>query len=125
MNRDDHTVESFREDLEHIINSNDVDKDAPDFILAQYLIDCLAAYEKAVGDKLYFDVNEKITKLDRLSIGEASGVFFNETCQILCCNECAKEIVVENKTLINCPHCGKPFKHGWDALYGRAPMSKS
>ncbi len=54
------TIESFREDLEHIIHLNEMDKDAPDFILAQYLLDCLAAYEKAVWAKLYFDTNEKI-----------------------------------------------------------------
>lgn len=51
------TIESFRENLEHIIRSNEMDKNVPDFILAQYLLDCLFAYEKAVWAKLYFDTN--------------------------------------------------------------------
>lgn len=40
----------FRTELEHIINRNSKENgsDTPDFILAEYLADCLVAFDKAV-----------------------------------------------------------------------------
>lgn len=41
----------FRKDLEHIINCNSMEggSDTPDFILAEYLADCLQAYDRALA----------------------------------------------------------------------------
>ena len=41
----------FTKDLEHLINRHSVDNETntPDFILAQYLVDCLTAYAIAVS----------------------------------------------------------------------------
>ena len=43
----------FREDLEHAINrlSMENGSDTPDFILAEYLADCLSAFDKAVSHR--------------------------------------------------------------------------
>ena len=43
-------MSKFREDLEVLINKNSKEKgsDTPDFILADYLADCLDAFDKAV-----------------------------------------------------------------------------
>lgn len=42
--------ESFRTELEHLINSHSMENgsDTPDFILAEYLADCLDAFDKAL-----------------------------------------------------------------------------
>lgn len=34
---------------------------------------------------------------------------------VLCCNECAQEIYVQDAPK-KCPRCKNKFKHGWDAL---------
>lgn len=41
----------FRAELEHIINRSSMENgsNTPDFILAEYLADCLAAFDKAVN----------------------------------------------------------------------------
>lgn len=41
---------ALREDIEHAINCNSAENgsDTPDFLLAEFLTDCLAAYDKAV-----------------------------------------------------------------------------
>ena len=48
---------SLRKDIKHAINCNSAENgsDTPDFILAEYLTDCLAAYDRAViaRDKWY------------------------------------------------------------------------
>jgi len=43
-------MEDFRKELEQLINrfSKENGSNTPDFILAEYLEDCLAAYDKAV-----------------------------------------------------------------------------
>ena len=43
-------MSKFREDLEVLINKNSKEKgsDTPDFILADYLADCLDTFDKAV-----------------------------------------------------------------------------
>lgn len=43
-------MDEFREELEHLINKHSLENgsNTPDFILAQYLTDCLDAYDKAV-----------------------------------------------------------------------------
>ena len=40
--------EKFRKDLEDAINRNSMeeDSDTPDFLLAEYLVNCLSAYER-------------------------------------------------------------------------------
>lgn len=42
--------ERFRKELEALLNAHSCENasDTPDFILADYLIECLAAYDKAV-----------------------------------------------------------------------------
>ena len=42
---------SFQKELEHLINCKSIEggSDTPDFILADYLMDCLAAFDKAVS----------------------------------------------------------------------------
>jgi len=50
-------MEEFKKELEHLINMHSIENgsNTPDFILAEYLCDCLAAYEKihADNEKLY------------------------------------------------------------------------
>ena len=49
----------FKEELEHLINTHSLENesDTPDFMLAEYILDCLRAYTKAVHarDKWYGD----------------------------------------------------------------------
>jgi hypothetical protein len=42
-------MDKFRKELEHLINSHSMENksDTPDVILAQYLTDCLAAFDNA------------------------------------------------------------------------------
>ncbi len=53
----------FAEELEQLINKYSVENasDTPDFILAQYLCDCLNAYAKTIAkrDKWWGDVHWK------------------------------------------------------------------
>ncbi len=44
------TMSNLRKDIEHAINCNSAENgsDTPDFILAEYLTDCLAAYDRAL-----------------------------------------------------------------------------
>jgi hypothetical protein len=46
----------FRQELETLINCNNQEagSDTPDFILADYLTDCLAAFDKAVTHRTYW-----------------------------------------------------------------------
>lgn len=41
---------TLRRDIEHVINCNSAENgsDTPDFLLAEYLADCLVAFDKAV-----------------------------------------------------------------------------
>lgn len=39
--------------------------------------------------------------------------------KVLCCNDCAGEIKVVEPPA-RCPHCDKPFVHGWDELMKKA-----
>ena len=41
---------AFRDDLEHLINRHSIENgsDTPDFMLADYLVNCLAAFETAI-----------------------------------------------------------------------------
>lgn len=43
-------MDNFRKDLETLINRTSLENgsDTPDFILAEYLIDCLKSYDRAV-----------------------------------------------------------------------------
>ena len=43
-------ISKLRTEIEHAINCNSAENgsDTPDFILAEYLTDCLAAYDRAV-----------------------------------------------------------------------------
>jgi hypothetical protein len=45
--------ESFKAELESLINRHSVEglSDTPDFILAQYLWDCLAAWNRATNER--------------------------------------------------------------------------
>ena len=49
----DERESKFRKELEHLINchSRENGSNTPDFILADYLADCLAAYDKAVTNR--------------------------------------------------------------------------
>lgn len=44
---------TFKEALENLINGYSLENgsNTPDFILAEYMTDCLLAYEKAVGSR--------------------------------------------------------------------------
>jgi len=46
-------MNDFHKELENLINkhSKENGSDTPDFILAQYLVDCLEAFDKAVVDR--------------------------------------------------------------------------
>ena len=46
-------TKGFRKEIEEIINihSKENGSDTPDFILAEYLEDCLKAYDKAVSNR--------------------------------------------------------------------------
>ena len=45
--------EHFRSDLKELINkfSQENGSNTPDYVLAQFLTDCLAAFDKAVGER--------------------------------------------------------------------------
>jgi len=45
--------EKFREELEHLINRNSMENgsNTPDFLLAEYLTDCLLTFDKIVGER--------------------------------------------------------------------------
>ena len=45
-------MEEFKKELENLINMHSVENgsNTPDFILAEYLCDCLSAYEKIHAD---------------------------------------------------------------------------
>ena len=45
--------ENFKTDLEHLINSYSLENnsDTPDFLLAEYLMDCLVAFDKVVVER--------------------------------------------------------------------------
>ena len=51
----------FVSELTYLINSQSIENgsDTPDFILAEYLIDCLVGYEKAIAAR-----NEWFTRVD-------------------------------------------------------------
>lgn len=51
--RVDLRTQTFQQELQKLINyhSRESGSDTPDFILANYLIDCLAAFDKAVKDR--------------------------------------------------------------------------
>ena len=61
-------MKEFRKELEELINSNSVENasNTPDFILAEYLTDCLISFGKATNarDKHYNITHEVDTELD-------------------------------------------------------------
>lgn len=53
-------IEAFRKDLTHIINYHSLESlcDTPDFILADYFIDCFVAYTRTVSSRdRWFGIN--------------------------------------------------------------------
>ena len=46
-------MENFRKKVENLINIHSLENgsDTPDFILSQYLVDCLQAYDKALQSR--------------------------------------------------------------------------
>ena len=46
--RPDNKINDFRKELQHLLNrmSMENESDTPDFMLAEYLTDCLQAYER-------------------------------------------------------------------------------
>ena len=52
----DGSASRFRQELEKLINSNNQEagSDTPDFILADYLTDCLAAFDRAVTRRAWW-----------------------------------------------------------------------
>lgn len=63
---------SFRKDLEQIINRNSMENgsDTPDFLLAEYLQDCLLAFDKAVKARERWYGREPHTLHERLGLSE-------------------------------------------------------
>jgi hypothetical protein len=59
----------FREDLEILINQNSKENgsNTPDFILADYLADCLDAYDKAVTRRTEWYQKSKDEISDRIA----------------------------------------------------------
>ncbi len=53
---------SLQNDIEHVINCNSAESGSgtPDFILAEYLTDCLAAYDRAVSTREKWYGRERI-----------------------------------------------------------------
>lgn len=64
----------FTDELEEIINKNSIENgsDTPDFILAEFLKECLGAWERATirRDDWYKGVNKRPTKTTLVSKGE-------------------------------------------------------
>ena len=48
--RDENKTGDFRKELQHLLNrmSMENESDTPDFMLAEYLTDCLQAYERVI-----------------------------------------------------------------------------
>lgn len=60
--------EDFRKELERLLNYHSMEKksNTPDFILASYLVGCLAAFDAAVKDRdLWYGRLQKPTYLER------------------------------------------------------------
>jgi len=75
-------LSTFIKKLEDLINSSSIENESntPDFILARYLHNCLAAFTAATKDREEYygvylepanDINERLDKLERL---EEAGV---------------------------------------------------
>lgn len=68
----------LRTEIEQAINrcNAEATSNTPDFILAQYLMDCLAAFDKAVSarDDWYEDADED----EPPSVGEMAGILADE-----------------------------------------------
>lgn len=77
-------MDRFRKDLENLINqhSKENGSNTPDFLLAQYLCDCLKAFDRAVNNREHFysrpmaeqekeEISLKIDHLNQISV--ASG----------------------------------------------------
>ncbi len=43
------TTDTFRNKLEALIHASDLDENTPDFILSDYLSDCLETFDKAMS----------------------------------------------------------------------------
>ena len=54
-------MDDFREELESLLNrhSKENGSDTPDFVLAEYLADCLAAFDKATASRSRWYHSEK------------------------------------------------------------------
>jgi hypothetical protein len=55
--------DQFKKDVEHAINYNSMENgsDTPDFILAEYLADCLAALDRAMRARMRWYKSDKVT----------------------------------------------------------------
>jgi hypothetical protein len=74
---------NFKEELTHLINRYSLENgsDTPDFMLAEYLVSCLNAYERAVEQRSAWFGNKPI----EVTIGNASQVYINvkELCEAI------------------------------------------
>jgi len=72
-------MNNFRKELQDIINKNSLENgsNTPEFILAEYLVDCLNAFDKATSKRTaYFNANDLYLNLKE-----------NE-CKTACVEEC-------------------------------------
>ena len=59
-------TEEFRKDLESLINKHSIENgsDTPDFMLAEYLLRCLAAYERVIAQReKWYEQKEETTRI--------------------------------------------------------------
>ena len=77
---------ALREDIQHAINCNSAENgsNTPDFLLAEYLTDCLAAFDKAVASRekwygrSFLTIGQPAGDDELPTIGEVRGILKND-----------------------------------------------
>ena len=69
---------SFREELKDLLNkhSRENESNTPDAVLADYLMECLSAFDKATNRRTYLLENKTLTY--EINLGETSMDYFEE-----------------------------------------------
>ena len=67
-------MSKLRKEIEHVINCDSAENgsNTPDFILAEYLTDCLAAFDKAVNARdVWYGIDQELTVIEQGGEDEA------------------------------------------------------
>jgi hypothetical protein len=71
-------VKNFRKELRHLINKHSIENgsDTPDFILAEYLKDCLKAFDKATKRRTDWHIDHILPRsgIKNMAVGGAKSL---------------------------------------------------